>query len=417
MSGILIAAAGLLLLVSALLSAAESATFSVSSSRLRTMREEGFSGADTLHRVRTTMPEVRPTVFVANTVLNVLVASLLALGAAPMGSASAVGALVGGLLAVLLLAEGLPRMLASRRSVWLALRSAPTLAALGKLGAPFLAPFIRLDEYFQRRNGNGASDQVERELQELARLGKQEGVVEEEEHRLVERAFRMDELTAWDIMTPRVDIFAWPDSRTLEEVLPQLREVPHSRVPVYGQSIDDITGILYVRQAYEAVVAGRGEMKLSELAREPFFVPGSLPLPRLLQSFQLRRIHMGIVADEFGGTDGLVTLEDVIEELVGEIEDETDILEEPLVRISRSEAEVDGAVELREVNHALNVSLPHLEHRSLNGFVLETLGRVPVPGETLELPGLEIEILDASDTQVTRARLRKTQPVQPQEEG
>ncbi|MEX0842726.1 MAG: hemolysin family protein, partial [Gemmatimonadota bacterium] len=236
----------------------------------------------------------------------------------------------------------------------------------------------------------------------------------EDEHRLVERAFRMDELTAWDIMTPRVDIFAWPDSLTLEEAIPQLVEVPHSRVPVYGDSIDDITGILYVRQAYEAYVAGHGAMQLAELAREPFFVPGSLALPYLLHDFQLRRLHMGIVADEFGGTDGLVTLEDVIEELVGEIEDETDIHETPIRRISRSEAEVDGAVELREVNHALNVSLPHLEARSLNGYLLEHLGRVPEVGEDIDLPGLAVEILEATETQVLRAKLRKTQPVQPE---
>jgi putative hemolysin len=263
-------------------------------------------------------------------------------------------------------------------------------------------------------NGDLSPGATERELLELTELGRVQGVVGEEEHRLVERAFRMDELTAWDIMTPRVDIFAWPDSLTLEEAVPQLGEMPHSRVPVYGESIDDITGILYVRQAYEAYVAGHGAMRLAELAREPFFVPGSLALPHLLHDFQLRRLHMGIVADEFGGTDGLVTLEDVIEELVGEIEDETDIHETPIRRISRSEAEADGAVELREVNHALNVSLPHLEARSLNGYLLDQLGRVPEVGEEIDVPGLAIEILEASETQVLRARLRKTQPAQPE---
>jgi len=116
---------------------------------------------------------------------------------------------------------------------------------------------------------------------------------------------------------------------------------------------------------------------------------------------------MGIVADEFGGTDGLVTLEDVIEELVGEIEDETDVAEESIHRISKNELEAAGTVELREVNYAFNVSLPQLEYRSLNGFILEEMGRVPEAGERLELPGLEIEILAATDTQVVRARIRK----------
>src|SRR5690606_3811928 len=227
---------------------------------------------------------------------------------------------------------------------------------------------------------------------------------------LVERAFRMDELTAWDIMAPRVDILAWKADLRLEEIVDRLRTVPYSRVPVYGESIDDITGILYVREAYEALVGGRGSLRLSELAREPFFIPGSLSLPKLLRDFQLRRIHMGIVADEFGGTDGLVTLEDVLEELVGEIEDELDVTEEMIVRVSRNEIEAAGAVELREVNYAFNVSLPYLEYRSLNGFILEELGRVPEAGEKVELPGLEIEIVEASETQVVRARLRKLHP-------
>ncbi len=218
----------------------------------------------------------------------------------------------------------------------------------------------------------------------------------------------MDELSAWDIMTPRVDIFAWRDSLKLEEIIDELQTVPFSRVPVYGENIDDITGILYVREAYDAYVKGHPALSLSELSRDPFFVPGSRSLPELLRDFQVRRIHMGIVADEFGGTDGLVTLEDVIEELVGEIEDETDISQESVHRISRDELEVAGGVELREINYAFNVSLPHLDHRSLNGFILEELGRVPAEGERIDLPGLEIEVLDSTDTQVVRARLTKT---------
>jgi CBS domain containing-hemolysin-like protein len=228
-----------------------------------------------------------------------------------------------------------------------------------------------------------------------------------EEHELVERAFRLDELTAWDVMTPRVAIFAWEDSLTLEEIVGELAEVPYSRVPVFGESVDDVTGILHVREVYQNYILGRGDTTLKSLSREPFFVPRSLPLTRLLKDFQARRIHMGIVADEFGGTDGLVTLEDVLEELVGEIVDETDLPEDPLIRISRNEVIADGALDLREINYAFNVSLPQLEHRSLNGFIIEELGYVPERGESLERQGVRIDVVDASETQVLRARVRK----------
>ena len=148
-------------------------------------------------------------------------------------------------------------------------------------------------------------------------------------------------------------------------------------------------------------------MTLSQLARDPLFVPGSLPLTQLLHQFQARRIHMGIIADEFGGTDGLATLEDILEELVGEIVDETDVDEEALTRISKTEILAPGGIDVREINYAFNVVLPQLGQRSLNGFILEELGHVPVPGETVERAGVKIEILTASDTQVLTTRLTR----------
>jgi putative hemolysin len=412
MTGLLAATALLLLLGSALLSAAEAATFALGPSRLRTLREEGFRGAERLQETREHAGSVRASALFANTILNSCAVGLIvALATLDRGLSGLLVGLPLAVLVVFLLAEALPRLVSSRRSIRMALASAPFLLGLERLTRPVLAPFLRLDELLQRRNGEEAETPDAREVRELSELGRREGVVGEEEHELVERAFRMDELAAWDIMTPRVEIFAWRNSLTLEEIIPLLHAVPYSRVPVYGESIDDITGILYVREAYEAWVAGKRSLPLARLAREPFFIPGSLPLPRLLKDFQARRLHMGIVADEFGGTDGLVTLEDVLEELVGEIEDERDVAEESLVRVGKDEIEVDAGIELREVNYAFNLSLPQLEHRSLNGFILEEMGRVPGAGELLELPGLRIEILEASETQVLRARMRKVSGV------
>jgi putative hemolysin len=208
-------------------------------------------------------------------------------------------------------------------------------------------------------------------------------------------------------MVPRVDIFAWRDDLTLGDIVDQLPEVPYSRVPVYRESVDDVTGIVYIREAYERVAKGDRAAQLVDIARSPFFVPGSLSLTQLLQDFQARRIHMGIIADEFGGTDGLVTLEDVLEELVGEIHDETDVETEEMVKVSPISLEVDAGIDLRDVNVELGVALPTDEHRSLNGFILEELGQVPTTGTVLERGGVRIEILEATETQVLRARLTK----------
>ncbi len=398
--------AAALLVLSALLVAVEAAAFQVSASRLRTLQEEGFQGADDLVLLRSEPGRVRVGIRLVAGVLE-----LFALGLAVAAGVVAWGAAVGlldltvGVVLVMLVADILPRAVAARHPVRLALAAAPTLNHLAGWLHVVLAPVARLEGAMADDGAELTSE--ERELREIQELGREAGILEAEENLLVERAFRLDELTAWDVMVPRVDIFAWKDSLTLKEIIDGLPSVPYSRVPTYGESVDDITGILYVREAYERYVQGTGDIPIREISREPFFVPGSLSLSRLLQDFQARRIHMGIVADEFGGIDGLVTLEDVLEELVGEIVDETDVDEEALLRVSKNEVLADASVDLREINYAFNVSLPLLEHRSLNGFILEELGYVPQVGESFERAGVRIDVVDATETQVVRARLSR----------
>jgi CBS domain containing-hemolysin-like protein len=398
----------LLVLTSAFLSAAETAVFSVGPARVRTLVEEGFAGSEHLARVRGRSTALQTAVHLLITLLNLVAVGLaVAVGAQIGGMRGSLTALAVIVALLVFAAEILPRAVAARRPIRIALASAPLLLGVEHLVGGLLSPILRLEALLAGVGANG--DAEEREVRELADLGREEGVVDHEEHALVERAFRLDELTAFDVMTPRVDVFAWRDARTVADVVPELESVPYSRVPVYGDSIDDVTGILYVRELYETSVAGRGDATLRSLAREPFFVPGSMSLAKLLRDFQARRIHMGIVADEYGGTDGIVTLEDVLEELVGEIVDETDVTEEPLQRVGRDILVADGAVDLRELNYTFNVSLPTLENRSLNGFILDELGYVPQPGESLERGGVNIEILEASETQVVRARLTRSQ--------
>jgi CBS domain containing-hemolysin-like protein len=406
MTTVWIVVAVAVLLVSGFLSAAEAAVFSVSSSRIRTLVEEGFAGAEALARTRQRAPSLQTAVHLLITILNLLVmGAVVALGAERGGSSGALLAMAGGVVALVLFGEIVPRALAVRNPIRMGLRTAPLLLFLERMVGGILSPILRLEALIA---GLHEDELHERELRELAELGRRQGVVDVDEHALVERAFRLDEMTAWDVMTPRVDIFAWRAELPLAEIVPTLPSVPHSRVPVYRDSIDEITGIVYVREAYETWVSGRREVTLGELARDPIFVPGSLSLAQLLRDFQARRIHMGIVADEYGGTDGLVTLEDVLEELVGEIVDETDLEEDDeLQRIGKDDLVAEGQVDVREINYAFGVSLPLEENRSLNGFILDELGYVPEPGEALDVAGVRIEVLEATETQVLRARLNR----------
>ncbi len=405
---VVIPVALVLLALSAFFSSSSTALFSVGGSRLRTLREEGFQGAEELAELRARRGSVQGTLLLFGTLSNLgAVGSLTGWSALQWGFGGFLSGLLGSAVLALMFGELLPRSIGARRPIRIALAVAPAVLALERTVGPLLGPVFRLESLLARAAGDEGASPEEREVREMTSLGQQEGVVGWEEHELVERAFRLDELTVWDIMTPRVDIFAWRDSLILEQIVGELEKVPYSRVPVFGESVDDITGILHVREIYQGYTAGRGGMTLKAMAREPFFVPGSLSLTRLLKDFQARRIHMGIVADEFGGTDGLVTLEDVLEELVGEIVDETDLPEEPLIRISKTEVVAEGGLDLRDINHAFNVSLPQTENRSLNGFIIEELGYVPEKGEILERHGVRIEVMEASDTQVLKARVRK----------
>ena len=412
MTGAILTLLGLCLLLSATLTAAQTAAFQISESRMRTLKSEGFKGAEALTEVRRRAGHVGSSVRLITDTLNLgtmgigVATGVLTLERGPPALYVMVGVVI-----IIVFADVLPRSIAARHPVRLALASASGLLSLTQWTRWISVPVSRLEDALAKNREDELSME-ERELREIQEIGQEEGVLEESENLLVERAFRLDELTAWDAMVPRVDIFAWQENLTLSEIIDGLPDVPYSRVPVYKDSVDDVTGILYVREAYERISQGMHDLKLHQISRAPFFVPGSLSLAQLMRDFQAKRIHMGIVADEFGGTDGLVTLEDVLEELVGEIRDETDVEEEEIRRVSRNQIECDAGVDVRDINQALGVTLPKLEHRSLNGLILEELGHVPSVGEKLLCGDVRIEIMQATETQVIRAQVTRLTDLQ-----
>jgi putative hemolysin len=403
-----------LILLSGFFSGSEIALFSLGEARVRALAEEGRRGSSALAELKSNPERLLATILIGNNIVNIGAASFataLALQAfGSQGVAYATGAMT---LLVLVFGEITPKGLASANNVRFGLFVAPVILLLSRVLYPLVAPLEALTRWFVRRSDRvGAPTVTEGEIREMTLIGHKEGSIDERERQIIERAFWLDEKRAWDIMTPRVEIFAWPGQRTLREIAGELKALRYSRIPVYRDTIDEVSGVLYTRDAYQALVAGQHDLPIAQLAREPLFVPGSIPLTKLLSEFQTRRIHMGVVIDEYGGTDGLVTLEDILEELVGEIVDETDIERQPILRVSRHEIEVEGGADLREINHFFNTAFPQLEHRSFNGYLLDELGYVPKPGEEVDREGVLIRVVEASDTQVLRARLIRPLPVE-----
>jgi CBS domain containing-hemolysin-like protein len=403
------AAAALLLLGSGILTAAQAAAFQITPSRLRTLEREGFRGAGALARVRENEITVRASARMIARFFNFSAFGIVvALGVDRWQTAGPVIVLMFlGIITVHLVADVAPHVIAAKSPVRIALGSAPALLLLARWARPLTRPIEQVGESAVSDGGEPLTTE-HRELLEIQEIGQEEGVIGAAESRLVERAFRLDELTAHDVMVPRVDIFAWSDDTLLDDIISTLPDVPYSRVPVYHGTIDNVTGIVYVREAYERYVKGDRTVPLAELARSPFFVPGALSLTKLLQDFRDRRVHVGVVADEFGGTDGIVTLQDVVKELVGEIHDEMDQPEEkPLVMLSPSSIEADATIDLRALNERLHTELPEEESRSLNGFILEEVGQVPKKGASFEAKGVRVDILDSKPTYVVRARVTR----------
>ncbi len=397
----------LLLALSGFFSGSEIAIFSLTQARARSLADEGRKGAAALVDLKSTPDRLLITILIGNNVANIAAASLAtwiatrAMGSAGVGLATGLVTLL-----VLFFGEITPKSYAAANATRLALLAAPPLRVMSRVLFFLVEPLAMLTRRMLPRQGRRPGV-TEGEIRRMTQMGHLAGAIEEHERQLIERAFQLDTTRVWEVMIPRVDVFAWEADQPLLGIVAELTTVPYSRVPVYRESLDDVVGILYLRDAYQALVAGRDDLTLGELAREAFFIPETLTLVELLGEFQSRRMHLGIVVDEHGGTDGIITLEDLLEELVGEIEDELDTPEETMIRVHRDEVLVEGSTDLRKINRFFDTDLPAVEHRSLNGYLLEELGRVPDAGETLERETLRIEVLGASDTQVTRARVSR----------
>ncbi|HSJ32333.1 MAG TPA: CNNM domain-containing protein, partial [Longimicrobiales bacterium] len=297
---------GLAILLSALFTAAELAIFFPSESRVRALSDQNVRGAAALVQLRSRPERTLVLLRLADALSDVssgaLAAYIAFLQWDVMGLAAAIGVAA---LLLLYFGELLPMGIAANHGLPMALAIAPLLLLLTRVLSPLLLLVARMSGMRPERRDT-VSTITETEIRQLASLGHTEGDIEEHERELIERAFRLDDTKTWEIMTPRVDIFAWQDSRTLVDIAPELGTVRYSRVPVFGETVDDITGVLYLRDVYQALVSGQRDVQLRTLAREPLVVPGSVPLSKLLRDFQTRRIHLAVVVDEYGGTDGLV---------------------------------------------------------------------------------------------------------------
>lgn len=272
-----------------------------------------------------------------------------------------------------------------------------------------LAPVVWFVSFSQRPFQRvGPHPTTEAEIAQLTSIGQEQGAIEEHEGDMIHRVLALNDVTAGDIMTPRVEMLALRADQTLAQGADQIAQMNRSLIPVYGKNRDEVVGILHRMDALLALAKDKGELKMTDasICSKPYYVPTSMTADELLVRFQRRTEHMAIVVGQYGETVGLVTIEDVIEEIVGEIYDEEDIGSgNGIVRVSPDELLCDAAAEIKAVNEAFEMEVPN--HRSVAGLLLDEMERIPKKGEEHTAHGLSFRIEDANERAILKVRVKK----------
>ena len=295
-----------------------------------------------------------------------------------------------------IVAAVLPGLMALRYALW----PITTLMLL------FDVPIRRLSGAPEEPEENGGH--AKQEILHAAEEGRAEGAVDADEAHMIESVMELGETHAGEIMTPRTDIFALPADTSREEACKRVFEAGHSRVPVYENDIDNIIGMLYAKDLLAQVYQDR-QVGVREIMRKCFYLPETKPLNDLLREFRARKVHIGVVLDEYGGTAGLITIEDVLEEIVGDISDEYDRPEAPSIeQIDENTVEVEGRMYVDDLNDALGLEIPEDEdYDTVAGYVFSELGYIPSVGETMEVGKAKFTILAAEERKISRLRVER----------
>ena len=296
-------------------------------------------------------------------------------------------------------------------------RTYKLLTGFAIAAAPVLYIFRLYDGFVRRLAGvtETTPEEQHEEKQEEFITGleqhKTEGVLDEEEQEMIENVLELSSSTADEIMTPRTDIVAVEVNSDLQKVLDTITMAGHTRVPVYEGNIDNIIGLVYAKDLLSEIGKTGDQFKLRDKIRDAYFVPESKPLRALLHEFQNQKLHIAVVLDEYGGTAGVVTLEDILEELVGEITDEyEETPPEPIKKIDQNTIEADARTYIDDINDQLELNLPEDEdYETIGGFVFSRLGYIPKTGENFDYENLKFTITSAEARRIKRIRIQKAE--------
>jgi len=397
---------------SAFFSGIEVALVSIRKSRVEQLVKQKVRGAKALQKLKSDPGRMMASVLLGNNLVNITAAAVATQMALELFGDQGVSIVIGILTFVILVfGEITPKTYCNANAVKIALQFSPVLLAFSYA----FYPVIRMLEWITRGmiKLTGSSYHPPGltidEIKGIVDQGLQDKAIEKHEHRLVHGALKFDDTVIRAVMMPRTKMFMLPSKMLLGEALPLINQSGHSRIPIYGKNRDEIVGIIHVRDILKQLEKDQKMIPLDEVAREPIFASQEKMVSSLLTEMKGRQMHMAIVIDEFGGVEGLVTLEDIIEEIVGEIRDETDIdKHQEFHTLDKDTIITNGDIEIDKINEIFKTNIPQGDdYASLNGLLHEKLRDIPHEGDKVEVDSLRIIVEKVSKNRPEKIRIER----------
>lgn len=404
-----------LLAISAFFSGTETAYFASNKIKIRHMAEEGNKQAALTRRLMENPGRLISIVLVGNNLVNIGATALATYMAINIFGDSGPGiATVVMTFLVLVFGEITPKTIMSSNPEKFALKVSKTINVLGIVLHPFIRMLNVFTGVFIRLFGveNAKANLVtEEEIRMLVNVGQEEGLLDEDEREMIDSIFEFDETVAREVMVPRIDIIGIDSEIRIDDAVELIVECGHSRIPVYDQSIDNIVGIIYAKDLLRQIMEDKqkGKPQVREMMRPAYYVPESKKVRELFAELRKSKVHMAIVLDEYGGTAGLITIEDLIEEIVGDIWDEFDIEKKQIEQLPDGSLRVDARTSIYDINECLEIELPDQDYDTISGLVFHQLGKLPLEGQELEIDGLKIIVEKVVGRRIAKLRLLRQQ--------
>lgn len=382
---------------SAFFSSSETALISLNVFKIRQMEENGVENSSLVRRLTDDIGKVLTTILIGNNIVNIVTTTIATIFFTDLlGSSGAVVSTIILTLTILIFGEVTPKNIATSSSEKLALKVAKPIKFFDFILKP-LSFFLQAITNFLTKIIIGESSQkgdlvTEEDLKTIVDVSEEQGVINDQESEIINNVFEFGDSDVEDIMTARTNMEAIAVDMEDKELKDFLKNCKHSRIPVYGKSIDNIIGILHMKDIV-AFIAEDKDLNIEEMVRPAFYVYDNMHIFDLFKSMRGENVSLAIVIDEYGGTSGIVTIEDIVEELVGEIEDEYDTHLETILKINDKEYLVNPSIHINDFNDYFDTDIEQIKNDSIGGYLIDNLGRIPKLGDTIEVSGIKMSVL------------------------